>query len=140
LAGAWHRYRAACAAEGGARPFTIASPEREGRTLADEERARLRGQARGWLEAELGAWGKVLESADAEKDGAVAKTLQWWQEDAVLARVQGEAIEDLPEGQRAAWRALWAEVDSLLARTKLRATEPTGNGAGGVLPVKPFAR
>jgi hypothetical protein len=144
---AQHRYNAACAAVlaagGGRRPLTLLSPEGpegEGKMLADEDRAKLREQARGWLEAELGVWAKVLESADAEQRGAIAKTFQWWQEDRDLTGVRGDAIDELPERECAAWRALWGRVEELLAKARRQADATPSGEPGGVLPTDPFAR
>jgi hypothetical protein len=40
--------------------------------------------------------------------------LKHWQEDSDLAGVRDkEALEKLPEGEREAWRTLWAEVEAL---------------------------
>src|SRR5262249_56526122 len=51
-----HRYNAACASA------LAAAGKGEGAAqLTDKERARLRGQALGWLKADLTAWGKLAE-------------------------------------------------------------------------------
>jgi hypothetical protein len=46
----------------------------------------------------------------------IAQTLKHWQEDTDLAGVrEPKALEELPEAERQAWRALRAGVDALLA-------------------------
>ncbi|MCK6460733.1 MAG: hypothetical protein L6Q95_12675, partial [Planctomycetes bacterium] len=64
------------------------------------------GQALDWLRADLRAWQERPRS-DAE---AVASALRQWKADPDLAGVRVAA--GLPDG----WRALWADVDALLAR------------------------
>jgi hypothetical protein len=138
-----HRYNAACpavlAADPGG-PLTLPSPEGEGAALGDDERARVRGQALLWLKAELADWAKLLESGNAEQCSAIAKTLQWWQEDTDLAGVRGDAIDELPESERAAWRALWAEVDALLAKARRELAGVAADGVDEGFPAEPFAR
>jgi hypothetical protein len=102
-----------------ARPHSVqgASPP----PLSDAERAQLRDQARGWLEAELAAWNSFLASANREGRQAIAGTLKHWQEDADLAGVRGKAaLAELPEVERARWASLWNRASALLAR----ASEP----------------
>jgi serine/threonine-protein kinase len=106
------RYNAACfAALAGCGQGTDA-PAGEG------ERARLRAQALAWLRADLAAWGKLVRSDDAKVLQAVQGTLRHWKEDADLAGVRdADALDKLPEGERAEWRKLWADVDALLQKT-----------------------
>jgi serine/threonine-protein kinase len=84
---------------------------------ADVDRARLRNQARAWLEVELKAWSSLLESAKGHKQRhAIAGTLEHWREDTDLAGVRDEAaLAKLPGAEREAWTSLWAKVDRLLA-------------------------
>ncbi len=83
------------------------------------EKAILRKQAHTWLQAELAAWTKLLESDRAEARQLIVQTLQHWQEDGDLAGVrEPKAIEALPEAEREAWRALWAGVEGLLTRAQ----------------------
>ncbi len=117
-----HRYNAACAAvlaatSGGGSPDRQASRGQTEKPLTDADRAKLRNQARGWLEAELNAWSALLESAKAKQRQGVAETLKHWQEDADLVGVRNkDAIARLPEGERTAWTSLWADVDRLLKK------------------------
>ena len=85
--------------------------------LTDADRAKFRNQARTWLEAELATWTKLLASASREQRQTIAGTLKNWQQDTDLASVRGEsALAKMPDDERKAWRALWADVDALLAK------------------------
>jgi phenylalanine-4-hydroxylase len=87
-----------------------------------------------WLEAELAAWTKLLESANDKQRAAIVQTLRHWQGDTDLAGIRDtEALAALPESERAAWQALWERVDSLMS-TSARAT------FDHVFPGDPFAR
>jgi serine/threonine-protein kinase len=90
-----------------------------GRDTADLDepgRARWRKQALEWLRADLKAWAKWLEGADAADRAAVRKALQRWQSDPNLAGLRDAALEKLPEAERATWHAFWADVVALLKR------------------------
>jgi serine/threonine-protein kinase len=121
---AQHRYNAACAAALAAASGTGPPDRKEtsGRTekpLTDAERAKLRNQARTWLEAELATWTKLLASANAQQRQAIAETLKHWQQDTDLAGVRDEAeLAKLPEVERKAWKSLWAKVETLLAKAR----------------------
>jgi tetratricopeptide (TPR) repeat protein len=111
---AGHRYDAACAAAlaGAGRGTDDPKPD-------DAARAKLRVQALDWLKAELAAWAKVLDSADAQARLVVLQTLEHWRADSDLAGIRDpDALAQLPEAERAPWRSLWANVDALLARTR----------------------
>jgi tetratricopeptide (TPR) repeat protein len=102
---AYHRYNAACCAA------LAAARDADGPRPDARERARLRGQALGWLRADLVAWAKATDRA------LVRRTLAHWQQDADLAGVRGqEALAALPAGERAEWERLWADVADLLRR------------------------
>jgi len=90
-----------------------------GAHLTDTERAKLRNQARTWLEAELATWTKLLGSANTQQRQALAEALKHWQEDTDLAGVRDEsALAKLPELEREGWKSLWAKVDALLAKAR----------------------
>ena len=56
-------------------------------------------------------------TAEPGNEPLVAKTLQHWKTDADLAGVRdADALAKLPEPERAEWRTLWDEVDSLLKK------------------------
>jgi hypothetical protein len=85
----------------------------------DAAKAKFREQARAWLQAELAAWTKLLESGPAGARPFIAQSLKHWREDTDLAGIrEAKALEALPEAEREAWRALWAGVDALMARAQ----------------------
>jgi serine/threonine-protein kinase len=87
--------------------------------LTDVERARLRNQARTWLEAEMATGTKFLASASREQRLAIAQTLKHWQQDLDLAGVREEAaLAELPRDERGEWKKLWGRVDALLAKAR----------------------
>ena len=108
-----HRYNAARAAALAATGKDADEPKPN-----EAARARLRGQALGWLKAELDVWSKALDSGDPNARAEVAPTLRHWQQDPDLAGVRGEAaIARLPEAERADWKAIWDRVAELLKKS-----------------------
>jgi serine/threonine-protein kinase len=84
----------------------------------DAERARLRGQALAWLRDDLAWWAQAAASGDPNARAAVKGALAYWQEVADLSGVRdADALEKLPAAERAEWRKLWADVDTLLQKT-----------------------
>jgi tetratricopeptide (TPR) repeat protein len=105
-----NRYNAACAA-------ALAGAGRGEDKLTDEnEKARWRKQAVEWLRADVVFWAKQAESGKPEAKEFVVRALRHWKEDSDLAGIRDEpAVKALPDDERRACRALWAEVDELLA-------------------------
>ena len=111
---AQHRYTAACSASLAGTGQGKDDPKPD-----DAARARLRKRARDWLRAELSAWEGAAGSGESGDKKLVAGTLRHWKADADLAGVrEAEPLATLPEQERAAWRALWADVDALLAKAE----------------------
>jgi serine/threonine-protein kinase len=111
---AQHRYNAACAAA-----LAGCGRGKDQPTPDEPARAALRARALDWLKAELAAWSKLLDSGPPQARPMIAQTLGHWQADADLAGVRDpEALDKLPEAERAGWRALWAEVDRMLDAAK----------------------
>jgi eukaryotic-like serine/threonine-protein kinase len=108
-----HRYNAACSAS-----LAASGRGKDEPTPDDPAKVKLREQALGWLRADLAAWGKVLDgSNEPTRKQAVAGTLAHWKEDADLAGIRDEqALAKLPEGERKGFRALWADVETLLKK------------------------
>jgi tetratricopeptide (TPR) repeat protein/serine/threonine protein kinase len=106
-----HRYNAACAAA-----LAGCGQGEDAKSLGDEERARLRRQARDWLAADLAAWSTLFEQ-DREKTAPDARQLlQHWLVDSDFAGVRGaDALSKLPDAERQPWRKLWADVENTLA-------------------------
>jgi hypothetical protein len=87
--------------------------------LEADAKARLRGQARDWLKAELAAWTRVIEAGPAQDRAAAAAILERWQDDSDLAGIRDrEELEKLPETERKDWRELWTHVAVLLAKAR----------------------
>jgi len=104
------RYDAACQALKAA-----AGLGRDGAGLDDTERAALRGMALRWMRRNLAEWEEEL--ARAPESAARARTaLAWWQTDADLATVAGDALAALPPAERADWEAWWRAVRALLEK------------------------
>jgi hypothetical protein len=106
-----HRYNAACSAA-----LAASGQSQDAAKLDDKERA-LRQQAFDWLRADLALWNKQVESAKPEALADARRILQYWQKDTDLASLRDSAaLGRLPENERAAWQALWRDVDELLER------------------------
>jgi hypothetical protein len=87
--------------------------------MPDKVRLMLRREALGWLRESLAQHAKQAEQPEAAARQAVCEWMRRWQQDADLAPVRDPAaLEKLPEDERAAWRALWADVDALLKKVK----------------------
>src|SRR5207249_3460740 len=111
---AGHRYNAACAAALAGSGQGIDDPPPD-----EAARARLRARALGWLQADLAAWSRLLDTAPPDQRPAVAQTLAHWQADADLAGVREPgALDALPGPEREGWRALWGQVAATLARAR----------------------
>jgi serine/threonine protein kinase/Flp pilus assembly protein TadD len=109
-----HRYNAACvAAQAGC------GLGKDGKQTEAAERARLRTQALNWLRADLSAWDGMLTKDPAKAGPTVARAMTNWQQDTDFAGVRSpEALAKLPEGERADWQKLWAEVEETAARAR----------------------
>jgi serine/threonine-protein kinase len=113
---AGHHYAAACTAA-----LAGCGKGEDAGTLDDQEKARLRTQALGWLRAELAVWTKRLDSGKAADRAAVLARLKQWHKDDDLAGVRDPAaLAKLPAEEGRAWGKLWAEVGALLARAGAR--------------------
>jgi tetratricopeptide (TPR) repeat protein len=106
------RYNAACAAA-----LASCGQGEDARSLDDKERARLRRQALDWLQADLAAWGRLLEKEPAKAGPAVMQQMQHWKDDADFVGVRGvETLGRLPAAERPDWQKLWQEVEDLRQR------------------------
>jgi tetratricopeptide (TPR) repeat protein len=109
-----HRYNAACAAARAAMSASTDEP------LPDEtEKARRRAQALDWLQDELTAWSKLLESSPPNARLEIAQILKHWRQDKDLAGIRDlKFLAKLPEKERALWHSLWAKVEGMLQRAQ----------------------
>jgi tRNA A-37 threonylcarbamoyl transferase component Bud32/tetratricopeptide (TPR) repeat protein len=107
--GSGRRYNAACAATLAGSGVGKDDPPPD-----DSERASFREQALGWLRLDLEIWAKVLDGGNAKARPAIVQTLAHWKTDRDLAGIRDEAsLAKLPEAEREAFRALWADVEAL---------------------------
>jgi tetratricopeptide (TPR) repeat protein len=85
----------------------------------DAERAQFRGLALRWLKAELAAARRHLDADPPRNRGAVAGWMRGWRSHPDLGGVrEPDDLKKLPGPERDGWRALWAEVDTLLAKAR----------------------
>jgi tetratricopeptide (TPR) repeat protein len=101
------RYNAACSAA-----LAAAGRAKDGSSLDDAAKARLRAQALDSLKGELMTWAKLVK-AQPEARPLEVKWMRHWLGDADLAGVrEPDALAKLSPGEQAAWTALWDEVAS----------------------------
>jgi hypothetical protein len=82
------------------------------------EKARLRGQALAWLQADLVHWARqIRDGTAADRSQAVARLRSWRQDGDFAAVREKKPLAELPESERAAWDRFWREVQALLPAT-----------------------
>ncbi len=114
-----HRYNAACAAARAARG------DGEAETLDDAERLHLRRQALDWLKAELSSWTAFLTDHPEKARAEVVPNLRHWQKDPDFSGLRDPgALANLPAAERAAWRQLWIDLDTLRRRADGEPKQP----------------
>jgi serine/threonine protein kinase len=115
-----HRYNAACAAVLAARGQGLDAAH-----LDDREKARLRGQALGWLRADLSLWSRVGSGGKPPVGRTLRESLQNWQDDTDLLGVRHPLpLANLPQAEREAWHKLWYDVGDLIAKAAASNSEP----------------
>jgi tetratricopeptide (TPR) repeat protein len=108
-----HRYLAACSAV-----LAAAGQSKDTRLLPDKVVAMFLRWALGWLRDDLTAYAKLAEQSNLALNQSIQQRLAHWRRDPDLVSVRDpQALNRLPENERAAWQALWREVDELLTRT-----------------------
>ncbi len=111
---AHHRYNAACAAA-----MAGCGQGKDQPPLDDASRIHRRRQALEWLKADLAVWSRTLESGPHQSRKLLSQTLQGWKVDPDLAGLRDEPeLAKIPDDEQKACRALWAQVDALLAKTR----------------------
>jgi serine/threonine-protein kinase len=111
--GAGHRYNAARVAA-----LAGCGQGADATGLADEEKARLREQARRWLRADLAARASAFDTDSKATRGAVRMALTRWRNEPDLAGLREPSeLNKLAADERKQSLALWAEVGAVLART-----------------------
>jgi hypothetical protein len=107
-----HPYNAACAAA-----LAAAGRGKDDPPPDEAAKTKLRGQVRNWLKAELAAWTSVLKSGPPQANAVVPQTLAHWKTDPDLAGIRDDKeLAKLPEGERAAFKQVWKNVDELLSK------------------------
>jgi hypothetical protein len=77
----------------------------------------FRHWALGWLRADLTAYAKLAERNNPAVKQAVQQRLAHWRRDLDLSSVRDvQALDRLPENERATWQELWRDVDELAKR------------------------
>jgi len=93
---------------------------KDGAKLSEEERTRWRKQAREWLQADLAAWAKTLDSGSRTGPDLAKKMLTLWKADPDLAGLrEPSALEKLSADERKECLAVWNEVGAMLNRAQL---------------------
>src|SRR5262249_32654682 len=92
------------------------------RPLGEAAKAKLRGQALAWLNAEATAW--LQQLAPEGRPYSVAQ-LMGWRTDGTLAAIRDAAqLAKLPADEQEQWQALWARVP------EVRTVIPTSHDEG----------
>src|SRR5262249_49728163 len=101
------RYNAACSAA-----LAAAGRAKDGASLDEAARSRLRAQALEALRGGLGPWALLVGARPGARPLEV-KWMRHWLGDTDLTGVRDpDALAKLPPGEQAAWKALWDEVAS----------------------------
>ncbi|MHB1424757.1 MAG: tetratricopeptide repeat protein, partial [Gemmataceae bacterium] len=107
-----HRYSAACSAA-----LAAAGQGEDARLLPDKTVAMFRRWALGWLRDDLTAYAKLAQQNKPAANQMIQQRMPHWRRDTDLASVRDpQALNRLPEIERAAWQALWRDVDELAKR------------------------
>jgi len=94
---------------------------KDGAKLSEAERTRWRNQARAWLQADLAAWAKTLDSGSPVARDLAKKMLTLWQADPDLAGLREPSAQaKWSAHERKECLALWNEVSAALKRTQER--------------------
>jgi eukaryotic-like serine/threonine-protein kinase len=129
---AQRRYNAACCAA-----MAAAGQGTDAHLLPDKVAVMFRRWALGWLRDDLAAYAMLAERDNSAEGLAIRQRLAHWRRDPGLASVRDpQALDHLPENERAGWQALWRDVDGLAKRLGKQG-EPTKGRKG---PEAPKAR
>jgi len=130
-----HRYNAACSAA------LAAGQGEDARLLPDKVVTMFRHWALGWLRADLKAYAQLAGQNNPAVKQTIQQRLTHWKRDPVLASVRDpQALDRLADNERAAWQALWRDVDELAER-RAKKDEPTKGRQGPETPkIKPESR
>jgi tetratricopeptide (TPR) repeat protein len=124
-----HRYHAACSAA-----LAAAGEGEVARLLPDKAVCMFRHWALDWLRANLSTYAKLAGQTNPAVAQTIQKSLAHWRQDADLASVRDpQALDRLADSERAAWQALWSDVDDLAKRLAKKG-EPTKGRKGPETP------
>jgi hypothetical protein len=101
----------------------------------------FRHWALGWLRDDLMAYAKLAEQNNPAANKTIQVRLMHWRSDPDFVSVRDpQALDRLPENERAAWQALWRDVDELVIRVAKK-NEPTKRRQEPETPkIKPESR
>jgi serine/threonine-protein kinase len=103
------RYNAACSAA-----LSAAGEGEDARLLPDKVVTMFRRWALDWLRTDLKAYASPAGQSNPTVKQSIGQRLSHWRRDPDLASVRDlQALDRLPENERAAWQALWRDVDDL---------------------------
>jgi serine/threonine-protein kinase len=107
-----HRYNAARSAA-----LAAAGQGEDARWLPDKVVCMFRRWALGWLRDDLTTYTKLAQQNNPAAKEIIQQQLTDWRSDPDLASVrEPAAVDRLPDNERAAWQALWRDVDELAKR------------------------
>ncbi len=111
-----HHYNAACSAALAGTGKALDDPPPD-----DATRAKLRQQAREWLQADLKVYTQGLADEKGVAKNLVQQRLKYWQADPDLAGLRApDALAKLPPEEQEACRQLWAEVEAVLRKAEAK--------------------
>src|SRR5262249_53527645 len=114
-----HRYAAACTAA-----LAGCGQGDQAAKLKDDEKYKLRRQARDWLQADLDSYTKLLKTGNVGTVMAVVQRLAHWQQDLDFAGVRSvKELAKLPDEEKQAWQKLWTDVHQLHQDARSRISE-----------------
>jgi formylglycine-generating enzyme required for sulfatase activity len=97
-----------------------AGPGPKQRLLDETAKAKLRRMALDWLNAELTAWGKFLDSRPSPNRLFLVQALSAWQKDGDLAGIRDDSfLAKLPAQEQKAFAKVWTRVAELLKKAEL---------------------
>jgi hypothetical protein len=92
---------------------------RPGQGRSASRRYRWGTRTTDWFEVDLAAWSRILEIAPPQAGPAITQTLQHCKAGPELAGLrEPAALAKLPADEQQACRALWKDVDALLAKAR----------------------
>jgi tetratricopeptide (TPR) repeat protein len=111
---AQHRYNAARAAV-----LAATGQGKDEPPLDDAAKMKLRSEALRWLNTEMIAWSKLVDSGHPRDRLAIVKTLSHWHKNIELTGIRdAAALAKLPPDEQKAFTQLWADAAALLKKAE----------------------